>query len=288
VRRHLDAACAASGRLADAGDVEALHDCRVAIRRLRVALGAYDPLLRPGVPKELRRALKVLAGHTGPARDAEVFVAWLEGRASRLRGPARDDAAWLLGEISRRRDAEYRRLRKLIPKALALIAPLLRAGLSARGGRRGTAPVPGFRPATARFVAAEADEFARALARVRGPTDHDRIHRARIAAKKVRYLIEPALSRRGAGVLKPLRRVQDLLGAFHDAGQVRLQVARARRFGSVRHGVRLPPRPGLAAIVAMAERDEGALYRRIAAQLLRGAPACLVPLRRWIRRHQAP
>jgi CHAD domain-containing protein len=54
-RAFLDAAAAA--RLADAADAEALHDFRVAIRRLRVTVRTY-PALRASVSKKLRRRLR--------------------------------------------------------------------------------------------------------------------------------------------------------------------------------------------------------------------------------------
>jgi CHAD domain-containing protein len=56
-RAFLDDAAAAAARLADAADAEALHDFRVAIRRLRVTVRTY-PALRASVSKKLRRRLR--------------------------------------------------------------------------------------------------------------------------------------------------------------------------------------------------------------------------------------
>src|SRR5262245_13624220 len=186
VRGHLDAALSASARLSDVTDIEALHDCRVALRRLRVALKAYGPVLKPGVPKDLRKAVSILAGETGPARDVEVFIDWLAAKLLRLlrtwQGPARK-----LGEKAvARRDALYRRLRRVIPKVLAMIEPLLRAGLSV--GARQQGPEQTFGEFTARRVEEQVKELVAALEKVTGPEDDERAHRARIAAKKVRYL----------------------------------------------------------------------------------------------------
>jgi CHAD domain-containing protein len=283
VRRHLDAATRASGRLGDPADAEALHDCRVAIRRLRVTLKAYAPLLKPGVPKGIRKALGALADHTGPARDAEVFVAWLERRLRRLSGPARTEAEWLRTEMARRRDVEYRKLRRLIPRVLGILGPLLRTGLSVAHRKH-----PGgenFRQFTARCVDGQIREFCEALSKVRGPGDHDRVHRARIAAKKVPYLMEAALTTRGGGVLKAFRRVQELLGNYHDLAGVKVQVARARRVRAAGAAPHQGPRPGLTAILVIADREERMLFRRIQRELLTGPPPCLAPVRRWVARH---
>ncbi|HYR32187.1 MAG TPA: CHAD domain-containing protein, partial [Gemmatimonadales bacterium] len=65
----LDAASAARERLTNADDAEALHDFRVAMRRLRSTLRAYQPQLIALVPAKLRRRLRELARATGEARD---------------------------------------------------------------------------------------------------------------------------------------------------------------------------------------------------------------------------
>src|SRR3970040_32067 len=50
---HLDAARAAHERLKGASDTDALHDFRVALRRLRSVLRAYRPWLK-NIPRKLR------------------------------------------------------------------------------------------------------------------------------------------------------------------------------------------------------------------------------------------
>ena len=62
------------------GDEKALHDFRVSIRRLRSTLQAYAPYLAPAVSPKQRRKIRRVASGTGGGRDAEVQLAWLEGR----------------------------------------------------------------------------------------------------------------------------------------------------------------------------------------------------------------
>jgi CHAD domain-containing protein len=286
VRAHLDAAVSAASRLGEPAEVEALHDCRVALRRLRVALKAYAPVLKPGVPKDLRKAVSVLADRTGPARDAEVFHDWLEGRAPRLRGDAHQAATWLLRRVARQRDAEYRRLRRLLPKGIGMLEPLLRAGLAVPAARQ-----PGgssFEAFTAGCVEEHLGLLRESLDKVRTVADHERAHRARIAAKKVRYLLEPVLTRRGKGVIGPLKAIQDGLGRLHDLGGAATTIAAARRSGEAR-----PRAPGGAALAsgldrlgALARREQISVFKKVWRDFVVPPRSWLAPAQRWVRRQR--
>ena len=70
---------------AQSGDVEALHDFRVAIRRLRSLLRAYQDLTDAAIPRRLRRGLRALARATNASRDLEVKLAWLEAEKASLK-----------------------------------------------------------------------------------------------------------------------------------------------------------------------------------------------------------
>src|SRR5258705_3135615 len=76
--RQLDEVRAALARAGHPEDEEAIHDVRVALRRLRSSLAAYRPLLdAESARRGLERAGR-LAGQMGDARNAEVRLAWLE------------------------------------------------------------------------------------------------------------------------------------------------------------------------------------------------------------------
>lgn len=287
VRQYLADTVRAAARLASPSDVEALHDVRVALRRLRVALRAYAPELKPGVPKGLRTALGALATQTGSARDAEVFIEWLRTRLPRLTPGDRVGATWLMDRAVAHRDAAYRAIRRFVPRALGMIEPLLRAGLgipSRMSSQRGRT----FGAVTARRVSEQLDDLVGALRKVKGPSDDEAAHRARIAAKKVRYLLEPVLTRQGSGILKMLKVFQDALGEFHDLGGVGAQVLRSRRTrGRGPEDGATPERlAGLPRILAIAERERTALFRRIRGDYLLDPAAWLLPVRRWVQRHE--
>ena len=96
----LQAATEARQRLEDARDREALHDFRVALRRLRSCLRAYGPHLRESVSKRRRRRLRDLAAATGASRDAEVHLAWLHEQRPALRPRERPGVSWLIGRLT--------------------------------------------------------------------------------------------------------------------------------------------------------------------------------------------
>jgi CHAD domain-containing protein len=79
----LDAAAAARRKLDEGVDPEALHDFRVALRRLRSWLRAFRPHLKGSVRGKERRRLQALADATGASRDAEVHLEWLREQRRR-------------------------------------------------------------------------------------------------------------------------------------------------------------------------------------------------------------
>src|SRR5262249_38366429 len=90
----LERAALERSRLGDAADSEAVHDFRVALRRLRSLLKTHRPFLDKKVEK-MRKRLGDVADLTGDARDAEVQLEWLETQRPAL-GPARRAALdWL-------------------------------------------------------------------------------------------------------------------------------------------------------------------------------------------------
>src|SRR5918998_1337794 len=73
---YLDEIALAERRLADPQDAEALHDFRVALRRLRSCIRAYRNELKGSVSKRMRRSLRELMLVTNEGRDAEVHLEW--------------------------------------------------------------------------------------------------------------------------------------------------------------------------------------------------------------------
>src|SRR5690349_14850498 len=97
---------AASARLADPADAEALHDFRVAVRRLRSWLRSFGPEVKDTLRKKWRRALRDEAASTGAARDAEVMRVRVEAERDALSPRHRRAADWFLAREAPEGDGE--------------------------------------------------------------------------------------------------------------------------------------------------------------------------------------
>jgi CHAD domain-containing protein len=73
----------------DTGDIEPLHDMRVASRRLRAALEIFGPCFPEKELKATLRDVKALADALGERRDRDVTIAALEGVSVAMAAPDR-------------------------------------------------------------------------------------------------------------------------------------------------------------------------------------------------------
>ncbi len=89
----------------DAAGNDALHDFRVAIRRLRSWTRAFKPWLRDDLRRKQRRRFSRIADTTRIARDASVHLEWLRKERSALSARQRVGQTWL----SERLDAQRNR-----------------------------------------------------------------------------------------------------------------------------------------------------------------------------------
>jgi len=255
-----------AGRVGARGDREALHDFRVAVRRLRSTLRAWRDVLGPAVRgKDLRR-LRRVARATGDARDAEVLLAWLDRSVGDLPPAHRAAAAWLgrrLEERARHPDVSSA-VDRLVRTCDRLEPRIRRARPGAAGG--------GFDRALAARIREHAGDVAGWLARVETSADAPLAHRARIAGKRLRYLLEPLRDTPGAGsrdAVKALKRLQDLLGDLQDARVAAEVIHAARREAeagpprAAGHGPGRRLRPGLLALEVSAGRRAASLLARL-------------------------
>lgn len=218
--KQADAACA---RLVDPDDTEALHDFRVAIRRSRSWVGAYHLYLP--LNKPLRRRLRDLARRTNAARDAEVSMAGLQGLAAPLRTSQRAGLRWMLERLEQDRQQAYADILKHVPATWPALGRDLRHRL--RGHK--TVSAPAFSHIAFELAAAAAAELAQRLRAIGGEQDVEAMHQARIAAKRLRYLLEPFRDAvPGArDAVAGLTTLQDALGALHDGHVLQQRLAEA-------------------------------------------------------------
>lgn len=291
----LDRTTDAARRLADPTDPTALHDFRVATRRLRSCLQAYRPEIAGSVSRRLRHRLARLAQVTRRSRDAEVYLAWEREQEPSLTQRQRVGLRWHLRRLEARRRRADRHLAELVERRFAWLERRCRRGLDAYRLRIERDPSHRRHEAAAvlgsRIRKLGGDLECR-LAEVRTMADEEPAHRARIAAKRLRYLVEPIRSEVDGvePLIAKLRSLQDGLGELHDSQTHRLALARELAAAGREHARRLEaavradrslereadeagddPRPGLLALAERLEEREAEAFARLRADWLAGA-----------------
>jgi len=83
----------------DTGDIERVHDMRVATRRLRAALEIFEPCFPAHAHDEALREVKKLADALGERRDRDVSIAALEAFNAQMAAPDRRGVESLVREL---------------------------------------------------------------------------------------------------------------------------------------------------------------------------------------------
>jgi CHAD domain-containing protein len=203
-------------------DRGALHDFRVALRRLRSWLRAVRPMTRDSQPKRAIRRLRRIAKESNAGRDAEVFLEWLTAAEPRLSARSRGAARWLIRMFeSQRREADVS-LQLILARDFGPAVDRLRGRLqsyhlAAHVFHGLQEPVLAL--TLAGLVREHAARLRRRLEDVRSADDERAAHRARIAGKRLRYLLEPMAPHveGGGALIDSLKGLQDALGDLHDA-----------------------------------------------------------------------
>lgn len=263
--RFLEEARAGRTRLGDVDDVEALHDFRVGLRRLRSTVRAYREHLDDSVGGKDRRRLKRLAAATGDSRDGEVMIAWMQKHGGGLSETEAPGAAWLLERLQRRQQRVLRRMQDEVVRDFARACGRLSRRLSwypAHVGLDDPREAPLMRTVLAALVEQHVAELRAKLDAVQSAEQQDLAHEARIAAKRLRYLLEPFRDELpgAAEVVKHIKGMQDLFGDMHDAHVAAGIIAEAREEAAA---VAPPPDPipGLDALHGIAQAETERLFR---------------------------
>ncbi|MCS6798452.1 MAG: CHAD domain-containing protein [Myxococcota bacterium] len=202
-------------------DVEALHDLRVALRRLRSTLRAWPDLWRGTLRQRHVRRLRKVTRATGEARDLEVVLALLDELGGAMNDAQQRGAAMLRAELDRRLAVVRQGIRRDVLPRWERLAPRLRDGLSVvlRSVDAPDREPPSFAAALAGGLRRAGREVAEAIDAVGGLEDQDAAHAARIAIKRLRYLVEPVRDALPAAraLVDRCRAAQDALGRMHDA-----------------------------------------------------------------------
>lgn len=213
-------------RLDDPSDRAALHDFRVALRRLRSWLRAFRPQLRDTMRRKTERQLAQIADVTGISRDLEVHIAWVKRTRRDIPERGRAGAAWLLRRLrGSKRDSDAE-LHEVIDRHFAKAV-----GRAERALERYVARVaddgPRFGETASALVAGAASALGTALRHVSNQGDRAEAHATRIATKRLRYALEGLTSTgvRVDSIVDELKNLQDTLGELHDAQQFGSEIA---------------------------------------------------------------
>jgi len=208
---------------------DAVHQMRVAARRLRSSLRTFRPLLDAEWADGLREDLGWVASELGSVRDTEVLLKRLDAHCELIddadaREAARREITTVLGDrlVTARADA----LAALnSPRYVALLEHVVTAV------RVPPFTVDATAPAKVVLPALSWDAWRR-LRRSASELDHDiaaeHWHRARIIAKRARYAaeaIEPVFGDDAAVLARSLEQVTELLGEHQDAAVAQAAIA---------------------------------------------------------------
>jgi CHAD domain-containing protein len=98
----------------DTGDIERVHDMRVATRRLRAALEIFEPCFPAKAYREALGEVKRLADALGERRDRDVAIAALHGFNDQMPAPDRRGVASLIQHLREEQEEANRELAPLV------------------------------------------------------------------------------------------------------------------------------------------------------------------------------
>jgi CHAD domain-containing protein len=231
-------------------------------------------VLRDTLRGKVVRQLASVADATGASRDLEVRIELVDRARRQLHGDERKGATWLIKRLRQEKlscDADLRRVlddrfdktTRRVEKALARYEAHVESELS-------------YEEVSGEIVARHLDALSAAMADVSSVNDRAQGHAARIAAKRLRYVLEivaPSDSDQARAMVS-LKELQDRLGELHDAQTLGSQIAslvaelsaaKADAEKPATNGVvsRVDPVPGLQALLRALRHREKDSFRRM-------------------------
>jgi CHAD domain-containing protein len=213
------------------GDVEALHDMRVATRRLRESLRLFEGFYLPARLKKLTSKIRKVTRALGLPREMDVNVGLLQSRQADgglvLQSTHEHLLFWCDSEQARKKRQMLARLEKIDMVTLESdLRSFAQSVLPSRGRthqlfeEHQAAELETYRRQIPSLLLAKAKPVLDFRVTDKALKDDEKLHRVRIATKKLRYALE---------ILKPLqpgevgdppvqqcRELQDILGNLHD------------------------------------------------------------------------
>jgi len=119
-------------------DVEAIHKMRVASRRLRAALDAYESCCDPQIFKKVYRQVKRAADALGAARDTDVMLLNLHAQLEHMKSEEQAGMQWLIARLETFRQQKQQELETFLhaldeDKLKKQVESLIPEGVAANG-----------------------------------------------------------------------------------------------------------------------------------------------------------
>ncbi len=200
-------------------DGEAVHQARVAVRRLRSNLRTFLPLLEKPWACDLRERLSWLQDRLSPVRDTDVLTERLADFAEELPASDAQRARCIVDDLRKRLKREHEQLREALreQRYRELLEDLVQAAANPRFTGDPEVPAAGIAPTLIQSVYKKVRKAVRAAGLP--PSDRE-LHAIRIKAKHLRYASEAfseSAGKRAKLLAREAQRLQTLLGTEHDS-----------------------------------------------------------------------
>lgn len=220
--------------LLEGGDGEAVHQMRVALRRLRSAMKIFRPLVAGPQLETLRGEMRWLLAQLGPARDAEVFLTEIIDPVV-ARHPTNGGLASLRDHWRRELADDLAAAGAAVaePRFAMLLLDLgawVEAGAWAETGMAGEKLRPFARTVLKQLSRKLRKAGGKRLARLSPPA----LHQVRIRGKQMRYAGEffaPLFGKAARERLALLGELQDALGGLNDMAVAGPRLAACHHLG---------------------------------------------------------
>jgi CHAD domain-containing protein len=236
----------------------------VASRRLREAVPVLAAGLKGSKAGKARRKIRRIAQALGTIRELDVTLGLIDELAARNTLPR-----LALEEIRGRVVKDQERRRHVMLKRVSRVnVNKLDRRLRSVGDSLQSAETEGWRETLGARLLKRSKALAAAVEAAGSLYEQERLHRVRIAAKKLRYAMELAAESGARSAVVPVRtikRVQDTLGRLHDLQVVQGYIAASQAAPSTR----TPQDGGLDIIGRLLEEE----CRHLHARYLSSVPA---------------
>lgn len=209
--------------VATSEDVHAVHQMRVATRRMRAVLGATEEVFKSKITKSLNKRLRRLARLLGVVRDSDVLLLHLRDFAKNLSPEEHGVFDTLIEEVEHQREEGQGKLRSALMakdyrRTLDELVDFLQAPLNQVASSDSGLPLLVRHRAGSTVLSRY--EAVRRYETVLPTATSEQLHDLRIACKHLRYTLElfdAPLGARGAELVKSVKAAQEVLGSIHDS-----------------------------------------------------------------------